>query len=81
MEVIAWQNPEHEYAGMLLDKEDAGIILEFKIFNPQKEQSMEETVQAALQQIQDKKYEQTLVEQGIPAKRIRKYGFAFMQLK
>lgn len=60
-----------------LHPEDDGIILEFKIFNPKKEQNMEETVQAALQQIQDKKYEQTLLEQGIGTERIRKYGFAF----
>lgn len=60
-----------------LHPEDDGIILEFKIFNPKKENTMEETVQAALQQIQDKNYEQTLLEQGIGAERIRKYGFAF----
>ncbi len=60
-----------------LNETDDGIILEFKIFDPKKEQSMEETVQAALQQIQNKKYEQTLLEMGIGAKHIRKYGFAF----
>lgn len=60
-----------------LNEIDDAIILEFKVYNPRKEKNMQETVQAALQQIADKKYEQTLINQGIEAQRIRKYGFAF----
>lgn len=60
-----------------LNETDDGIILEFKIYNPKKEQDLEETVHNALQQITDKKYEQTLLDQGIGKERIRKYGFAF----
>lgn len=60
-----------------LDARDDGIILEFKVFNRRKEQSMEETVQAALQQIEEKQYEQTLINQGVDKEHIRKYGFAF----
>ncbi len=60
-----------------LDQTDDGIILEFKVYNPKKEKDLEETVQAALQQIHDKKYEQTLLDQGVGKDRIRKYGFAF----
>lgn len=56
---------------------DDGIILEFKIYNPQKEQSMEETVQNALRQIEEKQYAQMLLGQGVDKERIRKYGFAF----
>ena len=60
----------------LSEAEDA-IIIEFKVFNPRKEKNLEETVQNALQQIEDKKYEADLRAKGIPAERIRKYGFAF----
>lgn len=67
------------YDVMLTPKQsdDPGIILEFKVYNPRKETSLEETVQAALNQIGEKKYEQTLLAQGIEKERIRKYGFAF----
>lgn len=47
--------------------------MEFKIYNPKRESSLEETVQAALNQ----KYEQTFLAQGIEKERVRKYGFAF----
>lgn len=61
-----------------LDKTtDDGIILEFKVFHPHKEKSLEDTVQAALRQIEEKKYEQALLDAGVEKERIRKYGFAF----
>ncbi|MCI8558950.1 MAG: hypothetical protein HFI19_14570 [Lachnospiraceae bacterium] len=53
------------------------MIIEFKVFRPAKEQTMEDTVQDALNQIQNKKYGALLEEKGIAAKRIRAYGFAF----
>ena len=59
------------------DKENDGIILEFKIYDPTEEGSSEETVHAALEQIEKKRYEQELLDCGIAEKRIRKYGFAF----
>lgn len=52
-------------------------MIEFKVFNPRRDGSLEETVQAALLQIEEKKYAQALVEKGIPVDKIRKYGFAF----
>ncbi|MBQ3781934.1 MAG: PD-(D/E)XK nuclease domain-containing protein, partial [Lachnospiraceae bacterium] len=53
------------------------FIFEFKVFRPIKEKTLEDTVQAALQQIEDKKYVTTLLEKGIPKDNIYCYGFAF----
>ena len=60
-----------------LNKEDDAIIIEFKVFNPRKEKSLEETLENALQQIDEKQYASSLVARGIPEEKIRKYGFAF----
>lgn len=57
--------------------EDNAVILEFKVHNPRKEASIEDTVQEALAQIDKKRYDVALLEHGIPENRIRKYGFAF----
>ncbi|MCI9624467.1 MAG: AAA family ATPase, partial [Lachnospiraceae bacterium] len=58
-------------------EEDDGIIIEFKVFRPGKEQTLEDTVQAALAQIEEKKYASALEAKGIAPERIRRYGFAF----
>lgn len=58
-------------------RQDDAIILEFKVFNKRKEQSLEETVIAAKKQIEEKQYEKQLIEHGILQERIRSYGFAF----
>ncbi|MCI8582321.1 MAG: AAA family ATPase [Dorea sp.] len=60
-----------------LKQEDDAIILEFKVFQPRKEKNLEDTVAAALNQIEDKNYETVLLAKGITKDRIRKYGFAF----
>ncbi len=53
------------------------IILEFKVYDTDEENSLQDTVKAALQQIEDKKYAASLEAKGIQTERIRKYGFAF----
>ena len=60
-----------------LDDSADGIIIEFKVRKPRTENSLEDTVAAALRQIEEKQYVQELTARGIPERRIRKYGFAF----
>ena len=57
--------------------QDDAFILEFKVFNPRKEENLSEAVASALAQIEEKQYEAELVSRGISPEKIRKYGFAF----
>ena len=66
------------YDVMMIPKKEnlPAVILEFKVRRA-KEKDLEETVQMALQQIEEKNYDAELLTLGIPKERIRHYGFAF----
>lgn len=58
-------------------KNENAYIIEFKVYDPEKEKTLEDSVKDALKQIKDQKYETELVKRGIPVENIREYGFAF----
>ncbi len=58
-------------------QKDDAIILEFKVYDSDDEESMKDTVQEALNQIEKMQYAAQLVQRGIPKDHIRSYGFAF----
>lgn len=57
--------------------EDYGIIMEFKVYDPEDEKSLKDTIQAAHEQIERKKYDTVLIAKGVQSERIRRYAFAF----
>ena len=59
------------------NKTDDAMILEFKVQDSD-EKSLEDTVKAALKQIDEKQYAVSLIEkENLQESHIRKYGFAF----
>ena len=56
---------------------DDAIVIEFKVHEPDEEETLQDTVRVALDQITEKNYDAELLAQGISADRIRHYGFAF----
>ena len=60
---------------------DNAYIIEFKVFRASRERTLKDTVATALAQIEEKQYENSLITNGIPKEKIRKYGFAFQGKK
>ena len=57
--------------------EGNAIVLEFKVLDSESEETLEDTAQSALKQIEEKNYDAELISRGISRERIRHYGFAF----
>ena len=60
-----------------LNPQENAILIEFKVFDPDEEKNLEETVKRALNQIEEKQYDRYLLDKGFAKNAIRKYGFAF----
>ena len=58
-------------------KNQLAFVLEFKVYDAQEELKLEDTVQSALVQIEEKHYDTELIKRGISKSKIRHYGFAF----
>lgn len=59
------------------DAKNVAVIIEFKVFDPEEETELADTAANALKQIEEKRYDADLLQRGIPAEHILKYGFAF----
>lgn len=53
------------------------FVMEFKVFDDSEESGLEDTVAAALRQIDEKNYDTQLLDRGISENNIKHYGFAF----
>ena len=58
-------------------KKYPAIIMEFKVRNIKREESLEDTVQTVLTQIKEKCYDAELYDRGLKKEEIHHYGFAF----
>jgi len=59
------------------DNSKAAYVLEFKVHDSDEEKGLEDTVQNALKQIEEKNYDSELIGFGIDKNKIYHYGFAF----
>ncbi len=61
-----------------LGQSDMAFVLEFKVFDPDEEETLADTLKAAHLQMEKKAYDTELAARGILGSRIRHYGFAFV---
>ena len=60
------------------DRKEKAFLFEFKVLDQDSgEAALEDTAASALAQLEEKRYETELIEDGIAPENIRKYGFAF----
>lgn len=59
------------------DKDQDAYIFEFKVQDTFEENTLQDTVDAALKQIEEKHYDAQLIAKGMKKEKIRHYGFAF----
>ena len=57
------------------------LVQFFSVHDPEEEKTLQDTVQEAHRQIQNRQYEARLLTRGILQERIRCYGFAFQGKK
>ena len=58
-------------------EKNPAVVIEFKVYDAEDEKSLKDTAQAALAQIEEKQYADSLLAKGVPLDKIYKYGFAF----
>ena len=58
-------------------KENPGVLIEFKVYDEEEEQTLQDTAKSALAQIEEKQYAANLLAKGVAEEKIYKYGFAF----
>lgn len=59
------------------DRDQDAYIFEFKVQDTLEENTLQDTVDAALKQIEEKHYDAQLLAKGMKKEKIRHYGFAF----
>ena len=61
------------------DKKEDAMVLEFKVYDSDEENSLEDTLSSALKQINEKEYDADaeLLSRGFAKEKIRHYGFVF----
>ena len=60
-----------------LKEDELAFVLEFKVHDSDAEKTLKDTVDAALFQIEEMRYDTKLLERGVKKENIRHYGFAF----